>query len=84
MSASYHDLHITTEWLQRTSIFNMPLNLMVTCTRVGGWELWDTSGGMRDAKLLAGEYNDGHWLVLDVAGLVICDSRVASPSGESK
>jgi hypothetical protein len=39
---------------------------------------------MRDAKLLAGEYNDGHWLVLDVAGLVICDSRVASPSGESK
>jgi hypothetical protein len=71
---SYHDIHITTEKIFRTSIFNLPFNLMVTCTRVGGWELWDTSGGISTAVLLAGEYDDS-WLVLDVAGHVILDSR---------
>ena len=71
---SYHDLHITTEKIPRTSIFNLPFNLMVTCTRVGGWELWDTSAGISNSVRLAGEY-EYDWLVLDVAGHVILDSR---------
>jgi hypothetical protein len=72
---SYHDLHITTETISRMSIFNLPFNLIVTCTRTGGWELWDATGGLKDAKLLAGEYNS-NWIVLDVNGFILVDSRV--------
>ena len=67
---SYHDLHITTRLLPRTSIFNLPFDLKLTCTRVGGWELW------LDEDRVAGEFvtsaKDG--LRLDVAGHVIFDS----------
>ena len=33
------DLHITTAQIPRTSIFNLPYGLQVTCNRVAGWEL---------------------------------------------
>ncbi len=65
---SYHDLFITTEHIARTSIFNLPFDFKITCTRIGGWELW------RRSDLIAGEY-DSKWLVLDVAGHVIVDNR---------
>ena len=80
---SYHDLHITTAQTPRTSIFNLPYGLQVTCSRVAGWQLWDMNQtqypkGLRPVQgvLIAGEY-DGpdSWLVLDVAGHVIVDSR---------
>lgn len=76
---SYHDLHITAPGIPRTSIFNLTHGLEVSCTRVTGWQLWQypmNGSGRDDAKLVAGEY-DGpeHWLILDVAGHVICDSR---------
>lgn len=75
-SASYHDLHITTSSIPRTSIFNLPYNLMIMCTRTGGWELWDCTGGLDKAVCIAGEYSHPeHWLVLDVNGHVIVDSR---------
>lgn len=64
---SYHDLHITTAKIPRTSIFNLPYGYEVTCTRVGGWRLW------RDGDLIAGEYDRG--LILDVAGSVIVRSH---------
>lgn len=70
-SPSYHDLYITTATLQRTSIFNLSYGLQVTCTRVGGWQLWNIWGGKEE--LLAGEY-DGNGLRLDVGGHVIVDS----------
>jgi hypothetical protein len=81
---SYHDLHITTAEIERTSVFNLPYGLQVTCTRTGGWELWDMNatqpGGGRikpsRGVLIAGEYSS-KWLVLDVAGVVIVDSREA-------
>ena len=66
---SYHDLHITTEAIPRTSISNLPFGVELVCNRVGGWTLW--SG--KDHQL-AGEYGS-NWLVLDVAGVVILDSR---------
>ena len=80
---SYHDLHITTAQIPRTSIFNLPYGLQVTCNRTCGWELWDMNQVQRPKGLpasrgvqIAGEYgSDGEWLVLDVAGHVIVDSR---------
>lgn len=82
---SYHDLHITTASIPRTSIFNLPYGLEVTCTRTGGWQLWDMNQMQEHAlgsalprgkgRLLAGEYDGTEkGLRLDVAGHVICDS----------
>lgn len=76
---SYHDLYITTPSITRTSIFNLPFRVQVRCTRVGGWQVWalaEKSMGhvVEPEELLGGEYDD-KWLVLDVAGHVICDSR---------
>lgn len=74
---SYHDLHITTPRIPRTSIFNLPFRVEITCSRVGGWQAWAKA----PEELLGGEYGfdaetgEGAWLVLDVAGHVICDSR---------
>jgi hypothetical protein len=68
---SYHDLHITTETIPRTTIFDLPFGLVVTCSRTAGWALWQGND-----RCLAGEYEGAErWLVLDVAGHVICDSR---------
>ena len=73
---SYHDLHITTAEIPRTSIFNLPYGLQVQCTRVSGWELWVTATELRNWRQLAGEYaHPDKWLVLDVEGHVIVDSR---------
>jgi hypothetical protein len=86
-SPSYHDLHITTAQIPRTSIFNLPYGLQVTCSRVAGWQLWempqviplDVSRGI----LLAEEYGGPEkWLVLDVAGHVIADSRERGTAGQ--
>lgn len=68
---SYHDLHITTAEMPRRSIFNLPYNLMVTCTHAGGWELWRR--GVFRETLLAGEFCS-RGLRIDVAGHVIVDS----------
>lgn len=75
---SYHDLYITTERIPRTSISDLPHSLMVLCTRAGGWELWERYD--RHERPLAQEYcgEGGNWLVLDVAGAVIVDSRPAA------
>jgi hypothetical protein len=67
---SYHDLHVTTADIPRTSIFNLPFGIEVTCTRVTGWILADTERSVE----LASEYGD-KWLILDVAGHVILDNR---------
>lgn len=73
---SYHDLFVTTKDIPRTSIFNLPFGAEVTCNRVGGWCLWDTSKSdpphYKGWRLIAGEYDKG--LRLDVNGVVICDS----------
>lgn len=76
---SYHDLHVTTQEIPRTSIFNLPYGVEVSCTRVTGWQVWSMKHSQLDARLLAGEY-DGpeQWLVLDVDGHVILDSREQS------
>jgi hypothetical protein len=81
--SSYHDLHITTDKIERTSIFDLPFNLMVTCTRTAGWELWRYPE-VGPEKLVAGEYNNDAegkgGLRLDVGGVVIVDSLGAVPA----
>lgn len=71
---SYHDLYITTSFFDRTSIFNLPYSIQVICTRTGGWEVWEIWDGTE--RQLGGEWaGPEKWLVLDVAGHVILDSR---------
>lgn len=72
------ELYITTKDMKRTSISDLPFGHMVTCNRVGGWELW-----LGEETRLAGEYEPEHWLVLDVDGQVICDSRPEQVKGQA-
>lgn len=65
---SYHDVHITTEEIARTSIFDLPYGYELACTRVTGWQL--TLGD----QIIAGEYEGDRWLIVDVAGHVVIDS----------
>ena len=74
---SYHDLEIETAEIPKTSIFNLPYCLRVTCTRTGGWELWDWSV-KEGYRLVAGEY-DTNWLRLTVGDTVIVDSSTEAP-----
>jgi hypothetical protein len=73
---SYHDLYITTKEIKRTSIFNLPFNIQVICTRVGGWEVWNThaSTDLNMWELLGGEYENKKPLRLDVKEEIIVDS----------
>lgn len=73
---SYHDLHITLPGMKRTPIFNLPFSVQVTCTRVGGWEVWNTYGSPdpKHWELLGSEYGGEKSLRLDVNGKVIVDS----------
>lgn len=71
---SYHDVYLTTAKLPRTSIFNMPYGYILTCDRMAGWCLYfDTPC---DNNLVGAEYStDDKWLVIDVNGHVVLDSR---------
>ena len=76
---SYHDLYVTTAEISRAKLFSLPYGLQVTCSRVAGWELWQTATELKNWQLLGGEYGGPeHWLVLDVDGHVIVDSRPGS------
>jgi len=70
---SYHDLHITTPQIARTSICDLPYRVRVQCTRVGGWEVWAITEGHLPEELLGAEYEEPG-LRLDIAGHVICDT----------
>lgn len=78
---SYHDLHVTTPDIPRTSLFNLEYGIVLTCSRVAGWTLYreGTPGviyGKPRSIILGAEYDDpAKWLILDVGGIVILDSR---------
>lgn len=80
---SYHDLFITLPGMKRTSIFNLPFNLQVICTRVAGWEVWTTNGYSDTSKwsLLGGEFDGEKPLKLDVKGDIIVDWLQDTNSG---
>ena len=72
---SYHDLEIETADIPKTSIFDLPYGLEVTCTRTGGWQFWDRCCVREESNgLIAGEY-DTNWLRLTVGDTVIVDSH---------
>jgi len=73
---TYHDLHITTEKIPRTSIFDLPYGYEITCERIEGWSLW------LKGVTVASEYSTPG-LRLDVAGHVICDSLSDTQGGGS-
>lgn len=74
---SYHDLYVTTAEIPRTKLFNMSYAYVVECSRISGWELWFRDGAdIRTWENRAGEFSARNkWLVLDVNGVVIIDSR---------
>ena len=77
MAPTHHALHITTETIARTSIFNLPFGVQVICTRAGGWEVWHSERPPEAPTLIAAEYPAAYpvsGLRLDVAGHVIVDS----------
>jgi len=73
---SYHDLYVTLPGIERTSIFDLPYSVHVTCTRTGGWEVWDTRSTIVRSNwtLLGSEYGADFPLRLDVNGRVVVDS----------
>ena len=72
---TYHDLHITTPTIERTSIFNLPFRVQVTCSRVGAWQVWARAEGrMLGSDALPDENLGEDGFRLDVAGFVIHDS----------
>jgi hypothetical protein len=82
---SYHDLHITTDRIERTSIFDLPFRVYVTCNRVAGWEVWALQEDSLPEELLGGEYGgEGRGLRLDVAGHVIVDSLTKAEAEPSE
>lgn len=70
----YHDLYVTTPKISRVSFTSLPYRCQIMCTRVGGWQLWAMADREYPEELLGSEYGCD-WLVLDVAGHVICDGR---------
>lgn len=72
---SYHDLFITTPKIARISIANLPFRVEVLCTRAAGWQVWVRKETHLPEELLGEEFGGHEWLVLDVAGHVICDRR---------
>lgn len=79
---SYHNLHITTGKMPRTPISALPFGIDVRCCRTSGWQVWDMTYGGGVGVLMAGEYDLNKWLVLDVDGYVIVDSRKLSDMPE--
>ena len=74
---SYHDVYVTTELVPRTSLFNLPYNIELRCTRIAGWELIENTCGVTkqptEARILGSEYGADAGLTIDVAGTTILD-----------
>ena len=71
---SYHDAVVTLNGVDYC-LFDEPYDLMITCTRAGGWELWRNRGStVHEAKLLGGEYS-GDDFKISIAGHIICEGK---------
>lgn len=74
---SYHDVHLTTKEFARRRIADMAYEYELSCTRVAGWQLWfreDPADRSKD-RLVGGEYETDKFLVIDIEGHIILDSR---------
>lgn len=78
---SYHDVVVHVAGGRAYRIFDSAYGLRLTCTRAGGWELWNVWGGKEE--LLAGEYGSTRLSVV-VDGIVICgESPLTTPGSSS-
>jgi hypothetical protein len=53
---SYRDVEFQVGDGYRQKLSEAPFELMITCTRVGAWELFGKNIGLNERELLAGEY----------------------------
>lgn len=77
---TYHDLHVTTPKITRTSIFHLPFRVEVSCTRVSGWQVWAKKEGGWPEELLGSEFDARLPLRLDVAGVDIINTMEGEKS----
>lgn len=73
---SYHDVYFQFDDGPKTRLFDAPFSVMISCTRVGGWELNEWTGEHYTVR--AGEYNELHPLRLWVADTQICGEPLLS------
>lgn len=71
---SYHDLYITTNEIPRTSISDLPFGVEVSCDRTTGWVVYYKQF-KKEPVCMGSEFDEENWLVLDVKGTIIVDSR---------
>jgi hypothetical protein len=71
MGLSYHDVIV---YINEKSyrIFDCSYGLQLTCTRAGGWELWDYWDDHE--VLIGGEYNGDNFRI-EVDGIIICNNQ---------
>ena len=69
---TYHDVVVYVDGQEYCLSDHYGLEL--TCTRAGGWQLWNTwNKALDQAVQIGGEYHGGDFRI-EVAGHVICDS----------
>ncbi len=80
---SYHDVHLTLSDGKRQRLGDMPFNIELSCTRVGGWQVWvmNTDPGARSGNRLGSEYDPVDWLVVDIDGVPICQRCMPEADG---
>lgn len=84
LAPSYHDVEFEFEGQPRIKLFDAPFNVMITCTRVGGWELWEMRGAEGpNERILAGEYRKPS-LRIWVAGNLVVDGDQNFNSGKKE
>jgi len=70
---TYHDVYITTRDSERKSIFDLPYGYVINCSRTRGWSVWLNETLVTDE--FRSTYMPKPWMVIDVAGHVIIDTR---------
>lgn len=68
---SYHSVKVTVGD-KEYKIFDSSYSLILTCTRTGGWELWEKREGTE--TLLGQEFGTALFLI-EADGQIICDNR---------
>ncbi|OQB12769.1 MAG: hypothetical protein BWY15_02063 [Firmicutes bacterium ADurb.Bin193] len=71
IGASYHDVTVVVNG-KKMRLFDSGYNLILTCTRSSGWELWSMEGSpSKEWRLIGGEYDNAKFHI-EVDGKIIC------------
>jgi hypothetical protein len=80
MITSDHILYVTTSKIPRTPITGMSSRIHISRGNRDGWGAWLLQEGDSPEEYLGGEFEKDLWLVLDVDGRIICNSRDKAPT----